>query len=264
MKPGNLVLDIGAGSGLLAMMAVRAGAGHVVSCEMIKPLADKAVEIVARNGMSQQITVVAKKSTQLLVGGDLPERADLLVAEIFDVGLVGEHALSSIADARSRLLKPNAPIVPGRATVYATLIESQSLWNRDRVNTIRGFDLSAFNDFCTWPHYLQVLLMHHEHDYLCEPFVGLEFDFRTVAIERSPRSRSVEVEQDGTCHGIAYWFHLDLGQGSAELDTAPRNEETHWMQAFQALDKPIQVFGGETINVSIRHNDRAIFFELMR
>ena len=82
VKPGDLVLDIGAGSGLLAMMAVRAGAGHVVSCEMIKPLADKAVEIVARNGMSQQITVVAKKSTQLLVGGDLPERADLLVAEI--------------------------------------------------------------------------------------------------------------------------------------------------------------------------------------
>ena len=65
-----LVLEIGAGSGLLPMMAARAGAEHVVACEKVRPVAEVATAIVARNGFSSSITVHDKKSSDLAVDFD--------------------------------------------------------------------------------------------------------------------------------------------------------------------------------------------------
>ena len=78
----RLVLDIGTGSGLLAMMAARAGARRVVACEAIRPLAQVATRIVAQNGFADRITVIAKRSTELAVGQNLSEPADLLISEV--------------------------------------------------------------------------------------------------------------------------------------------------------------------------------------
>lgn len=43
VKPALRVLDIGAGTGLVAMMAARAGARDVVTCEMNPAIADGAL-----------------------------------------------------------------------------------------------------------------------------------------------------------------------------------------------------------------------------
>ena len=80
VKPGDTVLEIGTGSGLVAMMAARAGAGKVVTCEVLPLIADIAREVVAKNGLSERITVLTRKSTQLQVGTDLAH-GDLHVAD---------------------------------------------------------------------------------------------------------------------------------------------------------------------------------------
>jgi len=85
------VLDIGSGSGLLAMMAARAGAAEVVSLEMVPQLAAAARHIVAANGYADRVSVRGVMSTDLdpaSVGG----RFDVLVCEIVDDGLLGEGA----------------------------------------------------------------------------------------------------------------------------------------------------------------------------
>lgn len=96
--------------------AARAGAAHVVSCESVKLIADKAKEIVSANGLDDQVVVINKQSDLLRVGEDLPRRADILVAEIFDTGLIGEGALLtgtsakrsrySASTSRARFLSP--------------------------------------------------------------------------------------------------------------------------------------------------------------
>ena len=65
VAPNDIVLDIGTGSGLLAMMAARAGAKHVYACEAHPILAEMAKTIIADNGYSEQITVIAKQSTDI-------------------------------------------------------------------------------------------------------------------------------------------------------------------------------------------------------
>lgn len=116
--PGRrLALDIGTGSGLLAMMAARAGAERVVACEAIKPLARVAARIVARNGYADRITVIAKRSTELAPGQDLPRPADLLISEILDAGLLGEGVMRTFRHAAAALILPDAAIIPAGATV---------------------------------------------------------------------------------------------------------------------------------------------------
>ena len=114
------VLDIGSGSGLLAMMAARAGADVVHSLEMVPALAAAAKHIVALNGFADRVTIHGVMSTELdpeSVGG----KFDLLVCEIVDDQLLGEGVLPTIKDARERLLVRDDPIViPSGAKVNGT------------------------------------------------------------------------------------------------------------------------------------------------
>src|SRR5262249_41477952 len=93
ITPNSKVLEIGCGSGLLAMMAARAGAAAGVSCEMGTAIAGKAAEIGARNGDSDRVRVIAKHSSMLDAETDLGGRADVLVSEIVDSALLGELVL---------------------------------------------------------------------------------------------------------------------------------------------------------------------------
>ncbi len=89
---GPVVVDIGCGTGLLALMAARAGASHVYACEQFEPLAKIAQRVVQVNEMEACITVHMKCSSDLQVGEglDLPCKADMVVSEILDSCLLGE------------------------------------------------------------------------------------------------------------------------------------------------------------------------------
>ncbi|MGE4658134.1 MAG: tetratricopeptide repeat protein, partial [Gammaproteobacteria bacterium] len=115
------VLEIGTGSGLLAMMAARCGAKQVTTCEMSPLIATTAKEIISTNGMTDSIDVIAKKSTNLEMGVDLPRPADLLVFEIFSSEFLGEGVLSSIEDAKRRLLGSDGRIIPSGGTIMIAL-----------------------------------------------------------------------------------------------------------------------------------------------
>lgn len=253
VKHDSVVLDIGSGSGLLALMAARAGAKQVYTCEKVKVIANIARQIVEANGYSQQITTFNKLSNDLKVGEDLAEPADILVSEIFDVGLLAEYAVPSIRHAREHLLKPNAKIIPKSATVYAVLVDSQDVFYEDRVNMVSGFDLSLFNTFAKKDDYLQLYLRNFNHKILCEPFEVFEFDFCGANIEPENRKIAVQITQNGNCHAIAFWFRLWLDD-EIYLDTSPLNQDTCWMQAVHIVDPPNSVHAGQEIVVLASHD----------
>src|SRR5215203_5558533 len=89
ITPETVVLDIGSGTGLLAMMAARAGAKETITCEMVPQLAKLARDTVERNGLADRIVTLDKKSTCLAIGSQMTQRANLLVTETVDCGLLG-------------------------------------------------------------------------------------------------------------------------------------------------------------------------------
>lgn len=63
--------------------------------------------MIRANGLSDQIKVVHKRSTEMWVGedGDMPRRANILVTEVFDTELIGEGAVSTFNHAHKHLLE---------------------------------------------------------------------------------------------------------------------------------------------------------------
>ena len=114
VRPGDVVLDLGTGSGVLAIAAARAGARRVYAVEA-SDIADVAERVFAVNGMQKQVTLVRGWSRRV----ELPEPADVLVSEIIGNDLFEEEILETTLDARRRLLKPGARQVPHALTVLA-------------------------------------------------------------------------------------------------------------------------------------------------
>ncbi|HWT96573.1 MAG TPA: tetratricopeptide repeat protein, partial [Terriglobales bacterium] len=147
VKPGDVVLEIGTGSGLVAMMAARAGAAKVVTCEVLPALADAARDTIAQNGYADRITVVSKKSTQLELGSDLPQKADIFVSELLNIGMLAPNMLQILTHARRNLVKPEGAIIPAAARIHAVLLECPFLAAVNPVGEIAGFDMRNFDQF---------------------------------------------------------------------------------------------------------------------
>jgi tetratricopeptide (TPR) repeat protein len=258
--PGRrLALDIGTGSGLLAMMAARAGAERVVACEAIKPLAQVAARIVARNGYADRITVIAKRSTELVVGQDLPQPADLLISEILDAGLLGEGVMRTFRHATATLTTPDATIIPAGATVRGVLIECPMLRRINPISEISGFDLSEFDVFRNPVAHQSFDISREPHRAMSDFFELASFDFRRLPAEEATRSVELQAAADGTVHAIAFWFDLHLDD-AVTLSTAPGSDSRHWRQAIAFLDQDRPVRRGEMLRLAIGHTDSHFYF----
>ena len=271
------VLDIGSGSGLLAMMAARAGALEVHSLEMVPALAQAARHIVAANGYSKAVTIHSVMSTDLdpaTVGG----RFDLLVCEIVDDQLLGEGVLSTVHDARRRLLKPGAILIPNLAEIYALPVSL-------RIGERAGFHLEDINllatDMALSPRAhtgckLQRRPISDGATVLGPPVRLFDFDFAAgdVAAYLRGRSRSdlsLRIETSGTLTAVLLFFHLHCGgggegeggggggddsDGSCTFSTGPHDNKslTAWDQSLRVLPIELAVTAGESLHLTAEHN----------
>lgn len=256
VRPGDLVLDIGTGSGLLALMAARAGAGRVVACEMNPAVAEVARRTVRANGYGHVIEVVDRKSTDLAVGDGLERPADVLVTEVFDAGLLGEEALDTLEDARSRLLATGAAMVPGTARLVGRLVESPSLRAMASVDEVCGFDLSDFNAFRPLS-FQQAVAELGDWRPLSEDFEIFAFDFHEAMPRDGERRLEVAVSTGGRMDAVVYWFELGF-EGGGVFTTRPGAEGTHWEQKVWLPESPVSVTAGRVLALDAAHDRRSL------
>lgn len=264
VTPEARVLDIGCGAGLLSLLAARAGAAAVYACESEPEVARVAREVVARNGYDEQIRVVHKRSTQMRVGEDLPDRLDLLVCEIFDVSLLGEDALHTIADAKARLLREGAQVIPAGARVWCQPVESDELRARFHVERAEGFDLSPFNRLRD-PRVLQLDLRRFSYTPLSEPVLAAEFNFEGDFALWGDEVHAAEVTRGGRVDGFIFWYDLLLDPaGDITLSTSPHQDGTHWMQGFAPrYDAQPTVAPGEALTFMCSYRRFLLWFSCL-
>lgn len=251
VRPGDTVLDIGMGAGLLSLMAARAGADLVVGCEVEPILARIARQVVADNGYDDRIQVLLTRSTDMRIGVHLPRAADVLVTEIFDCALLGEGILPTLAHARRDLLAPNARIVPYAAQLWGLIVESEELHARNHVRTVCNFDLHAFEQLRSLE-YFSTYLSSYRHRPLTAPFVMAEFDFR-AAEPFTIRTVSIDPKVAGVGHAIVMWFDLCLAPG-VTLSNSPNHPGTHWRQAVQTFADPVACTPGVEVSLTLTYD----------
>lgn len=250
--PDARVLDIGAGSGLLSLMAARAGARNVVACEMEPMIAEMAQQIVAQNGYADRITVYAKPSTELAVGAELDAPADILVSEILSSDLLTEKVLDTFEDAHRRLLAPEAIVIPRAASAMGCLVASDNLADYAFVDKVSGFDLSAFAAFAP-----QRLPIHGT----MTGWARLSDDLELVRLDLTQKKHDavlgrlrIPVTASGRAIGIVQWMHIDLWQGVSFDNHPDRYTDGGWLQVLHSFPAPVDVVAGETLDIAVGHD----------
>lgn len=253
VRPGDHVLDIGSGSGLLAMLAIQAGAARVTSCEADPLLAAVARKVIQSNGFSDVITVLSAKSTDLEVGRDLDEPVDLIVTEIVDCGLIGEGLLPTLQHARQCLLKPGGRLIPYAARVAGAVLSCPSARHLNSVHATQGLDLEAMNSLST-PGHFPLRLGTWPHTFLSDQVEIFELDLVDEPLVDGSRVLAVPITESAVADGLVAWFELDLAEG-LRLNNAPVNASSHWMQAYLPFAHPCPVIAGEHLVVEVEWHD---------
>jgi Tfp pilus assembly protein PilF len=254
---GRRVLDIGTGAGLLAMMAARAGAVEVTTCEVVTAIAAVARKIIEHNGLSSHIVLHAKHSTQLQVGSDMAARADILVTETFASGILSESVLPTIEHARRHLLTTNAQVIPCRAAARGYLVGGPAIEAHLFAPRAASFDLANFDVFA--PNKIGLHLDLFPHHVLSDDFELLSFDLTQLNFPPERRVLTVTAISDGRCVGAAQWLRLDLDsettyENRPNIGAGPNG----WMHVLYRFRDPIDLKAGETVRLLACHNRTAM------
>lgn len=226
--PGQTVLDIGAGCGLLSMMAARAGAARVVGCEMSLPIAKVGNEVIKRNGFDDRVTLINKDCRSLKLPDDLAERADLAVFELFDCSLIGEGVLHFLAHAREHLLKSGARYLPKSARIRAMLIEY-------RLDRVWDCDVNLLNPYRFSPAFINVDAGRLNYRPLTEPVDIFSFDFATATPAAQEKELEIAATAEGTAGAMLFWFDLQLDEELWISNAPDAGTQFHWKQGLQFL-----------------------------
>lgn len=250
VRPGMLVLEIGCGAGLLAMLCARAGA-RVVTCEENPIVAAVAARIIEHNGLADSIKLIRKRSTELTVPEDLPEPADLVIHEIFGARLFDEGVTAALTDARQRLTKPGAPALPPRAMIRSLLVNNTAGSAPSRLYDVEGFDLSAWQTIAS-PSLMMSKHQRHRMLPLTDAISGLRMDYDS-APAFGPMSETVIVEsRGGRIDGIVQWIALDFGNGEM-LENNPfvDGPNSSWDPLYTPLITPIETAPGDLLEIRL-------------
>ncbi|MBY0621555.1 50S ribosomal protein L11 methyltransferase [Sphingomonas ursincola] len=250
--PDARVLDIGTGSGLLSMMAARAGARSVTACEMVPIIADMARQIIADNGYAERITVHTAPSTELKVGEHLDERADILVSEILSSDLLTEHVIDTFEDAHARLLKSDAIVIPRAASAIGCLVESQVLADYVFVDQVSGFDISRFGALASPK--LPIHGTMTDWKRLSDDVELVHIDLTRTQHQSDLHLLQINVLEDGIATGIVQWMHVDLADGITFDNHPDGYTDGGWLQVLHNFPEPVAVRAGDVLNVAVGHD----------
>ncbi|WJZ98062.1 hypothetical protein VitviT2T_016617 [Vitis vinifera] len=278
---GKAVLDVGTGSGILAIWSAQAGARKVYAVEATK-MSEHARELVKANNL-QDIVEVIEGSVEDVT---LPEKVDVIISEWMGYFLLRESMFDSVISARDRWLKPTGVMYPSHARMWMAPIRSGLVDQKKNdyegsMNDWLCFVNETKNDYgvdmsvLTKPfseeqrkYYLQTSLWNnlHPHQVVGTAAIIKEIDCLTATVDdicevRSNFSSSILIENTRLC-GFGGWFDVHFrgrsdnpAQQEIELTTAPSlDSSTHWGQQVFLLHPPFRTSEGDDVNVSFLMN----------
>lgn len=254
VKGRSVVADIGAGSGLLGVMASKLGAKDVHLYEASEEVAAVAARIIKQN-RARNCHLYPCRSTDMI---DAPQ-ADIVISETLGNYALEENILETLADALARMLKPDGTVIPCRIEQFACPVISPRL--ADEMNAWRdvghGLDLEPARTMSINNVYVRAIEVA---ELLDDGHAARRWD--DIDLTRPQKgTRKGEMtwtlKRDTTIFGFAYWWTAGLG-GSLEISTAPGAPRTHWEQLYFPLDKPVAAKAGESVLLSLRsHSSEA-------
>ncbi|WP_156397280.1 MULTISPECIES: methyltransferase domain-containing protein [unclassified Sphingomonas] len=258
VTPQSRVLDIGSGTGLLAMMAARAGAGEVFTCEQNAAVAAAARRVLEANGFADRIRLIGKHSSELDLDRDLGGPVDVLVSEIVSNNLIGEGCLPVMEEA-ARWLKPDGQMIPRAGTVRVALVWSDTA-EREAMGMVEGFDLSAFNMLAAAARRYRV--GDPKIDIRSSSADLMHFDFRSGGPFRAHEARAAVVADGRPANGVIQWIRLNIDDSILYENRPAPGTESCWAALFYPLPEILERRAGETVHILGTHDRVSLFIRV--
>jgi len=245
VEPGDVVLDIGSGTGVLAYFACMAGAKRVYAVEQ-DPIVELARAICNHNGFQDRVVFLNEWSDQV----ELPERADVLVTET--IGNIGfeEGILGWIIDAKERLLAPGGRIIPASVALVVVPLEipdGYELFN-DWTNELYTLDLTPVRHVVA-NNLLWISLQPKM--FLGQPATVIQAKPAVVESTNITGQTTFVAKRDGAVQGLGCWFRAELATGIS-ITNEPGMEKGSWTQILLPLERPVAVSAGDQLHVQIQ------------
>lgn len=246
VRPGTVVLDAGTGTGIFALLACRFGARRVYAVEPGDAVAT-ARAVVRANGYADRVVVLDAKIEDVV----LPERVDVLVADMRGaLPLCGRH-LPALRDARERWLRPGGALLPQRDTLRAAPVDAGALHRRNSAvwsDPGLGFDMSEARQRVVntlWT------AGGAECGLLADPATWAVVDYRGVEDPHVSGRLGFRVEREGPLSGFLLWFDAELGPGVG-FSNAPGGPDTVYGRLCLPLPEAVPMRAGDRVELDVR------------
>jgi protein arginine N-methyltransferase 1 len=212
VKPGDIVLDLGTGTGIHTLFALKAGAKHVYALDA-HPVIENARAIIEKNGYSDRVTFIKGRFDSI----ELPERVDVMISNL---GFFGE--LKNAPECAAKFLKPGGRMIPDAVQLSFCPIEepnfhSQNIafWNQKHF----GFDFSSVTPMAlTTPHYLHL----EKENFVTDAFSTEVLSLKSPDVRAGQWKMEFNIPADRTIHGIGGWYSFYF-EGEEMFSTRPPN-----------------------------------------
>jgi type I protein arginine methyltransferase len=243
---GSVVLDIGTGAGIMAILSCRYGARKVYAVEpaSVIRLAREAAE---SSGYTGSIEFIQDMTTNIT----LPEKVDVIVSDLHGITPQFENMIPTIMDARERFLKPGGHLIPARETLWAAPVRNPDLYRQmtepwegnDYICSIPTGRRTAVNNFTK--------SRIGSDQLLSEPQCCGVLDYGTICAPNFRAEITQTITQPGTGHGHALWFDSTLAEG-VSFSNAPGAGDLIFGQAFFPWTEPVALEEGDTVTLKLQ------------
>lgn len=245
VREGSVVVEIGTGPGIFAVLASQLGASRVYAIEPGE-IIQLAREVAVANGCADKIEFLEEFSNS----ATLPTRADVILSDLRGVLPLFERHIPAIVDARRRFLAAGGTLIPRKDTLWAAIVEAPKPygecvdpWEQNPL----GQDLSA----ARWLVVNNTQKVRVSPDQLLtERQCWITLDYTNVENPDARGKLDWRVEHTGTGHGILVWFDAELAEGIG-FSNAPSAPEAIYGSLFFPWTQPVSLVPGQTVSVSL-------------
>ena len=245
VRRDSVVVDLGTGPGIFAILACQLGARKVYAIEP-SHIIQVARDAAADNHCADRIEFIQDLSTRV----NLPERADVIVSDLRGVLPLFQRHIPTIMDARRRFLSPGGVVIPARDTLWVSVVEAPQLYDRFVDcwrNTSLQQDLGAARRLATND---PQSIRKEPAELLTDPHLWALLDYATVQNPDVSGSFSASALRAGIGHGLVVWFDTHL-RDDCSFSNAPNAPEAIYGSLFFPWSEPVTLSAGQPLRIHL-------------